>query len=420
MSGSANRDWAAALDGTASISTATSGATYATAQEGLSSPSSTTDSVATISSSAAAAVVAATSEPPRDYAYLLDPLIFRHLPPTERNQLALLPLCTHLYTLSSQCSTRLATTSATDSFHIFNLWYIRLTVLSLISAQTTAMASQEIKIFGDLTSGFYRNSALVHVVPWDLRVLAIRLQALGFDDWRRCLEHFYMLAREARAEAIKHRTSPALFKLWRSRLLDLGLRIAAALVEISDLDGAERHLKALLEERDELDESGGAGTFRLREAVLYVQLGQLDTAKNCYLANGVGEGEDVDAVIEGLRLMAIDDYEGAALLWKGLVDKESGGSENETRTIYLVNMVASLLYLRRLPEAQSTSSFKPQSTLDRQLAYSYKSLAFNIATLHNMLDFQYGSLDARLREHLEALNEEMTGVMRKREQAAQA
>ncbi|KAJ6262338.1 hypothetical protein Dda_3145 [Drechslerella dactyloides] len=396
-------------DASASISTSTTGSTaFATATEGLSSPASAAGSVATISSAAAA-------EPLRDYAYLIDALVFRHLPTVERNQLGLLPLSAHLHSLSATCATKLTTTAATDTFHIFNLWYIRLAALSLISAQTTAMASQEIKVFGDLTSSFYRNSSFVHAVPWDLRVLAIRLQALGFNDWRRCLEHFYILAKEARTEAVKHRNSPALFKLWRSRLLDVGLRVAAALVELADLEGAERHLKSLMEERDSLDDGL---TFRLREAVLYVQLGQLDTAKKCYLGNVASEGEDVDSVIEGLRLMAVDDFESAAVLWKQLVDKAEEGSEQ--RQTYLVNMAVSLLYLRRLPEAQSTSGFKLQSTLDRQVAYSYKSLTFNIITLHNLLEFQYEPVDVNIGEQLEILNEEMTGMLRKREQTAQA
>ncbi|KAF3924647.1 hypothetical protein AA313_de0203900 [Arthrobotrys entomopaga] len=369
-----------------------SGNTFVTAPERVSSPASAAGSVHTISGVTAA-------EPLRDYAYLLDSLIFRHLPNV----------------VTSQCSANLSNVMATDSFHIFNLWYIRLICLSLISAQTTAMASQEIKVFGDLTSNFYRNSTFSHAVPWDLRVLAIRLQALGFNDWRRCLEHFYMLAKEARSEAIKNRNSPALFRMWRGRLLDVGLRVAAALLEIADVDGAERHLRSIMEEKDDLDNTMG---FRLREAVLYMQLGQLDTAKTCYLANGAAEGEDVDQVIEGLRLMATDDFEGAAVVWKKLVDKESG--EGERRTTYLVNMAISLLYLRRLPEAQSNSNFRLQSTMDRQLAYNYKSLTFNIVTLHNLLDTHYEPMVLDIRPQLEFLNEEMTGILRRREQSAQS
>ncbi|KAK6521372.1 hypothetical protein TWF506_001593 [Arthrobotrys conoides] len=393
-------------DVSASVSTAMSVNTFATAPERVSSPASAT-SAHTISGLTAA-------EPPRDYAYLLDPLIFRHLPNVERNQLALVPLSSHLHTLATHCSTALTSTAVTDSDNIFPLWTIRLVCFSLISPQTTAFAAQEIKVFGDLTSNFYRNSSFIHAVPWDLRVLAIRLQALGFNDWRRCLEHFYMLAKEARSEAIKHRHSPQEFKLWRNRLLDLGLRVAAALIEISDLDGAERHLKSLMEEKDEVDSDIG---FRLREAVLYMQLGQLDTARKCYLANGASEGEDVDTVIEGLRLMATDDFEGAAILWKKLVDGEKQGGR---RTMYLINMAVALLYLRRMPEVQATSNFRMQSTMDRQLAYSYKSLSFNIVTLQALLDFEYEPLNLDIRQQLEVLNDEMAGVLKKREQAAQA
>ncbi|KAF3200890.1 hypothetical protein TWF106_003111 [Orbilia oligospora] len=411
-----------AQDVSASVSTAMSVNTFATAPERVSSPASAT-SVHTISGLSAA-------EPPRDYAYLLDPLIFRHLPNVvsapefylhppriltqERNQLSLVPLSSHLHTLATHCSTALASTAVTDAHNIFPLWTIRLICFSLISAQTTAFAAQEIKVFGDLTSNFYRNPSFVHAVPWDLRVLAIRLQALGFNDWRRCLEHFYMLAKEARSEAIKQRHSPGEFRLWRNRLLDLGLRVAAALIEISDLDGAERHLKSLMEEKDEVDSGIG---FRLREAVLYMQLGQLDTARKCYLANGASEGEDVDTVIEGLRLLATDDFEGAAVLWKKLVDRES---EGERRTIYLINMAVALLYLRRMPEVQATSNFRMQSTMDRQLAYSYKSLSFNIVTLQTLLNFEYEPLSLDIRQQLEVLNDEMAGVLKKREQAAHA
>ncbi|KAK6534523.1 hypothetical protein TWF281_005837 [Arthrobotrys megalospora] len=383
--------------------------TFATAPERVervSSPASAT-SAHTISGLTPA-------EPLRDYAYLLDPLIFRHLSNVERNQLSLIPLSSHLHTLATHCSTALTSTAATDFQHIFPLWTVRLVCFSLISAQTTAFAAQEIKVFGDLTSNFYRNSSFVHSVPWDLRVLAIRLQALGFNDWRRCLEHFYMLGKEARSEAIKHKDSPEEFKLWRNRLLDLGLRVAAALIEISDLDGAERHLKSLMEEKDELDSDIG---FRLREAVLYMQLGQLDTARKCYLANGASEGEDVDTVIEGLRLMATDDFEGAAILWKRLVDREK---EGERRTVYLTNMAVALLYLRRLPEVQATSNFRMQSTMDRQLAYSYKSLTFNIVTMQALLEFEYEPMNLDIRQQLEVLNDEMAGVLKKREQAAQA
>ncbi|KAF3937965.1 hypothetical protein ABW19_dt0203582 [Dactylella cylindrospora] len=380
-----------------------SGTTFATAPEHITSPSSTAGSTVTIGTSAP-------PEPQKDFTYLLDQQIFRHLPTVERNQLSLLSISSHLHSIASQCATALPSASATDSFNIFKLWYTRLLSLSLISNQATSIASQEIKVFGDLTSNFYRDSSLVHAVPWELRVLAIRLQALGFNDWRRCLEHFYMLAKEARNETVKNRDSPAMFKLWRRRLLDIGIRVASALVEVSDLDGAERHLKHLMEDRDDIDD---ALLFRLREAVLYTQLGQLDTAKKCYLAGGAGGGEDVDAVIEGLRLMAVDDFEGAAVLWKKLVDKEE--EDGERRTSYLVNMAVSLLYLRRLPEIQSTSTLKFQSSMDKSVGL--KSLTYNIATMHELLSLEYELLKLDVKQQLEVVNEEMTGVLQKREQA---
>jgi hypothetical protein len=61
-----------------------------------------------------------------------------------------------------------------------------------------------------------------------------------------------------------------------------------------------------------------------------------------------------------------------------------------------------------------------QSTMDRQLAYSYKSLSFNIVTLQTLLDFEYEPLSLDIRQQLEVLNDEMAGVLKKREQAAHA
>ena len=58
--------------------------------------------------------------------------------------------------------------------------------------------------------------------------------------------------------------------------------------------------------------------------------------------------------------------------------------------------------------------------MDRQLAYSYKSLTFNIMTMQALLDFEYEPLNLDIGQQLEALSDEMAGVLKKREQASQS
>lgn len=59
--------------------------------------------------------------------------------------------------------------------------------------------AQVSKCLGDLGSSFYRHSVSgAHVVLWELRVLAVRLQALGFGDWRRGVMGCYEEAEGAR------------------------------------------------------------------------------------------------------------------------------------------------------------------------------------------------------------------------------
>jgi len=135
---------------------------------------------------------------------------------------------------------------------IFELVYIRLSCLTLCNQ--TALAAQEVKALEDLNIPYYRDdNDGTHLVPWELRVLAIRLQGMGFNDARRGVMGYYDLAREARLilTALKKSTvegetdHAAEIALWESRLLELGIRVASALVEMEDFEGATRFLPTL-------------------------------------------------------------------------------------------------------------------------------------------------------------------------------
>ncbi len=98
--------------------------------------------------------------------------------------------------------------------------YTRLACLTLIDA--TPLAAQEVKALEDLNSAFYLDDITgAHLVPWELRVLNVRLQAMGFGDPRRAVMSYYDLAREARSQiaaaAARHDNSAR--ELWKDRLV---------------------------------------------------------------------------------------------------------------------------------------------------------------------------------------------------------
>ncbi|KJZ70908.1 hypothetical protein HIM_09701 [Hirsutella minnesotensis 3608] len=144
-----------------------------------------------------------------------------------------------------------------DSKRIFELLYTRLACLTLIDA--TPLAAQEAKALEDLSNTrlYVDDATGQHLVPWELRILHVRLQALGFGDPRRAVMSYYDLAREARAQITKVAESPgddadAARELWRARLHDLGLQVAGALIDMDDPLGKWQGLGARLGPGDEM------------------------------------------------------------------------------------------------------------------------------------------------------------------------
>jgi hypothetical protein len=248
--------------------------------------------------------------------------------------------------------------SPIDHATIFDLFYTRLACLTLIDA--TPSAAQEAKHLGDLHSAFYYSASSSteaqneqpqsplpqqhmthHLCPWPLRVLAVRLQAMGFGDPRRAVMSYYELVREARAKLgeakARHEHSEA--EVWRERLADLGLRVAGALVEMDDLSGAVEHLETLKEE-------GRDGMGGLRKALLWLQLGDVEAARRCVRTGDGGDEEGVEErVVGALCDMADGEYEVALGKWTALreeVDDEMVG----------VNLAVCLLYVGRMQEVR--------------------------------------------------------------------
>ena len=327
---------------------------------------------------------------PRDFSFLLRPEIYHPLPPHNippafRNSPHNQPSTeTPIPELVAQGHFRAAAIAAaqtlsgiggpspaqaqpdpTDHERIFDLFYTRLACLTLIDA--TSLAAQEVKALGDLSSTFYYQTissptdnpsvladveqgqpkprphaqqTQVHIVPWDLRVLAVRLQALGFGDPRRSIMSYYELAREARARLaeVSARHNHSAMELWKARLADLGLRVAGALVEMEDITGAICHLRSLPQNND--------GTRAVREALLWLHLGDVENAKRCVGELVAPEDEHGVAirVLQGLCQMADGEYDAALETWRGLSMLLPGDE------MVGVNLAACLLYVGKMEE----------------------------------------------------------------------
>jgi len=221
-----------------------------------------------------------------------------------------------------------------DDFEtIFDLIYVRL--VSLCLSGSTTLAAQEIKVLEDLNSSTYQDDvAGKHLVPWELRVLAVRLQGMGFNDPRKGVMGYYDLAREARIEISRLSGKEERLEekaAWVAKLADLGIRVASALVEMEDLDGAAHHLSTL--------EKSSDTQLELSKALLWLRVGDLDAAKRC-----VSGDVDNDAVISALSCMADGQYGEAVEMWSRLCARDSG---NE---IFAQNLAVCLLYSGRMQE----------------------------------------------------------------------
>ncbi|KAG7104435.1 hypothetical protein HYQ44_015747 [Verticillium longisporum] len=201
-----------------------------------------------------------------------------------------------------------------------------------------------------------------HLVPWALRVLNVRLQALGFGDPRRAVMSYHDLAREARDQgaraAARHDTAAR--ALWRARLHDLGIQVAGALIEMEDLAGAAHHLGTL---RDH-----GDGRMALTRALLWLHLGDVASARRCVRGADAGEGRHAEQVILALCEMADGAYEAALRLWQALreeVDDEMVG----------VNMAVCLLYTGNMDKGREVLESMASS------GRSSHTLLFNLSTI---------------------------------------
>ncbi|KFH44613.1 Trafficking protein particle complex subunit-like protein [Hapsidospora chrysogenum ATCC 11550] len=276
-----------------------------------------------------------------------------------------------------------------DAKRIFSLLYTRLACLTLIDA--TSLAAQEVKALEDLNNPRLYVDEITgeHLVPWELRVLNVRLQALGFGDTRRSVMSYHDLAREARDRIAKAtaRHDNTHRELWKSRLHELGIKVAGALVEMDDLPGAASHLDSM---RDR-----GDGKIALSKALLWLHLGDVGSARKC--AKQCSEEAAVtEKVILALCDMADAQYEAALDKWQELrsdsVDEMVG-----------INAAVCLLYLGKLQEGRDILEGLVDSGL------SSHTLLFNLSTVYELCTERNRNLKMKLTERVAAMEESPAG-----------
>lgn len=258
--------------------------------------------------------------------------------------------------------------SSTDSKIIFALFYTRLASLEL--SGNTVLAAQESKALEDLTSAFYYiDSGLAspkpeihsdhvhenfprHIVPWPLRVLAVRLQSIGFGDPRRSIGGLYEIGLEARREITRLETGDEEKEIWKTRLADLGIRNVNALVEMGDLDAARRSLESLETSASESERT------KLRKALLFLRIGDLDAAER--VLGDPGNSKEA-ALLRPLLSMADGRYDNAVTEWRALQDDEQRAND----ALVAQNLAVCLLYAGKLDEVCQLSVLRRFSLKQR-------------------------------------------------------
>ncbi|KAL2888534.1 tetratricopeptide repeat protein 15 [Ceratocystis lukuohia] len=278
------------------------------------------------------------------------------------------------------------TLDPTNHRRIFELLYIRLTCLMLIDA--TNVAAQEVKALEDLNNVtlYIDQETGQHMVPWDLRVLNVKLQAVGFDDMRRAVMSYYDLAREARASVAMARSSSER-ELWTARLRDIGVKVAWSLVDLDDTLGAIVHMRTLPSVVD--------GTVRLAEALLWLHLGDSEAAKD--VVKTLAEGDERQ-IIEALTDMADGDFESALTQLEKLAEEAETASETVQ-----VNRAVCLLYSGKMDKASQVL----EGLIDG--GFASHTLLLNLSTIYELCADKNRGLKTALASRVASREPDETG-----------
>ncbi|KAL8658244.1 MAG: hypothetical protein Q9226_001154 [Calogaya cf. arnoldii] len=283
----------------------------------------------------------------------------------------------HYYRAAILAVSSLLTDSNLSQKEIFELLYVRLACLTLINQ--TPLAGKESLALGDIHSPFYLSEDTGEcILPWELRVLAVRLQALEAGDAKRGVQGYYDLAAYARMR-IRGAHDVEVKGLWKERLRDLGVRVGNALIEMGDLNAGRQHFESLAQATGNIEEKL---VLRCWIAMLCLRMGDLEGAKTwthgdrddgeaSATESPISKGGPNNDVLDPLLNMAEGDYETATTEWRSLLH----GPHN---VLAKQNLAVCLLYTGHLSE---TSQLLEELVNENHVFYA---LTFNLATVYEL------------------------------------
>ena len=272
--------------------------------------------------------------------------------------------------------------SPTDNVTIWDLLAVRFSCLELTG--NGLLAAQEAKALEDLNSAFYFvdltspndedehhqpiGDRQQHIMPFPLRLQALRLQAIGFSDARRGVSALYDLGLECREHIADLSATQEERRIWANRLEEIGIRVVNALIEMGDLDCARRTLMLL-----KPTNPGQGLRWKTDLILLNIRIGDLTVAKK--LLTEHNDYQSVNASLQPLLMLAEGHYEDAAEAWEHLLDNHP--SVEESRLISQNLAVASLY---------SGHVEKTAEIMERMIedGNSAPSLVLNLATLYDL------------------------------------
>ncbi|KAF2157543.1 hypothetical protein K461DRAFT_20242 [Myriangium duriaei CBS 260.36] len=279
----------------------------------------------------------------------------------------------------------------TDPQRILETFHIRLACLVLTGNNT--LAAQESRALSDYLSRNTRpgQTSPAIYLPWELRLLLHRLQSRVSADGRRSIMSLYTLGGECRTRAAAALDDEERI-LWTRRLADLGLRVAAELIEMGEFDAAARHLQSLDEPNDDSD-------ALVRKALLQLRIGDVAAAETTVNETKDGETNDSRATLRGLTQLARGDYTAAMETFAAL-------HETQPQDIVAANNYAvSLLYTGKMDAAAPLL----EALVDGADAIPAPGVLFNLATFYELATERAVDRKVRLVERVAARGAEQGG-----------
>ena len=298
---------------------------------------------------------------------------------------------------------------------------MRLACLSLLDLN---LAAQESKVLGDVNSEFYHTGTVGvegekgdvdyndgdgekskgghderrNILPWELRVLAVRLQAIGYGDARAGVVGYYELAREAREvigmirrskqkghaskgdEGEEEKSSEEEEEaIWHRRLKELGIMVGNALIEMGDLAAAKRHLETLAPPEDkaaaEKDEMLSA-----QLALLSLQMGDIQSAERhlaSFQTKTSESPQSPSALLNPLISISQSSPDSSTSQLRTILS--SLASSSPYIPLVTNNLAISLLYDARIEDA-----IPLLEDLMEQHSEVVKGVGFNLATMYEL------------------------------------